>query len=801
MDMTTDHKPNPAAAPALLSQPTTSIPQTSSQSKPSRSATVETWTGSDSSTVPTCNHEDHPLKAWEADPKLTPSDATPDAWIASPSHHGGTQRDYASHDPLRSHLLNQHDSDQASLLQPSDPKLRRSSVLPAEHLDDHERGGGSASQQPEMVLLSSHEASHAPSYGDLFFDLLFAACLNTYSNAVSLEKFANVAAFIGYFTALWWAWWSQAYFDVRYRRPSHYHPYLFTSCQLVVRAVVLGLWVAFSTTPSEFSRGSFTNFTLIYGCSRLALALDHTVVLTFDLVSWHKRHSLIYHTNTASDASHTQDASKLSSRNNDAPKTGRRDDDAIILRTHLVSIVSLVFSGLLWILSRLVRHNGVTAPLLVMWILGVSIEATAQILNELNGVLSPLATSVLPERLVLFGLIILGEGFTGIAETLNKISPGAKDQRDGQAIASGGWGGDTILQAVSCVLIIILQFGGYFHRATSQIDMRSVFVVLWAYIHVLLHMSSALLVVGLKKILGFQNTLNALEQFFNYPQLYLPNTAPWNTLTPDQVSEPYNDGNGTSPLSTNGTLAGISSVIAVIQSNDGASIPNLDQAQRLVASVVGLAGGPNETEKLVAQVDVTDVSNAVSSQFASSLVLPFKSYFEFADNVVNPDSVNQYIVKSLFQFKYIYVASAAYLAVDIVIKAMQSSDDRKLRSFRLAMALRFGFAILLVLLQVVFTVYEGAPTNAALDGALAIIAGVLMAELISQQVVDALRSRLDRPRAHKSKFTWGMARIGQRDARPARRTGSESLSDKDGDEAIEMESHQMDAHLRNRPTG
>lgn len=591
-----------------------------------------------------------------------------------------------------------------------------------------------------MVLLSAHAASHAPSYSDLFFDLLFAACLNTYSNAVSLEKFGNVAAFLGYFAALWWAWWSQSYFDVRYRRPSHAHPFLFKTSQRIIRAAVLGLWVAFSTTPSEFSRGGFTNFTLIYGCSRMALALDHAVVLIYDLFRW-RNHPARDHAELAQPEFEPAHAALHT-----AP---RHSTKAAVVRTHLVSIAALVASGLLWILSRLVPRNGVNAPLLVMWIAGVALEAAAQLGNELSGALSALGDSVLPERLVLFGLIILGEGFTGIAETLNRISPGAKVRNEalgGAAIESGGWGADTILQAVSCVLIVVLQFGGYFHRAANSIDAVSVWVVVWAYIHMVLHMSSALLVIGLKKILSFQNTLNAMTNFIAQPTIYLPDTPQWQNLSSEQASELYNDGGGSSSLSTNGTLAGISAIISVIQSNDGANIPTLSAAQRLVASVVGLAGGEAQAQSLVEQANETDSGNALSSQFAPSLVLPFKSYFEFADNVVNPDSIDQYIVKSLFQFKYIYVASAVYLTVDIVIKLMQNRRDRTLRSFRCAMATRFAFAVLLVLLQVVFTVYEGAPSVAALDGALAICAAVLLAELIAQQIIDALRQRLDRPR-------------------------------------------------------
>ncbi|SPO29034.1 uncharacterized protein UTRI_05608 [Ustilago trichophora] len=508
MDTPNDQK----VAPPTSVQPACSVNPSQTHHHhhhPSRSATTDTILGSITSEVPTYLDSCSPPGASQL-PQKTPSFHTQtDPWTASPLDAKSHQADHTpdlSSQPQNQHHHENNDSDRASLLPRSAHQHSHHAATPSQIPDSP--GPDAPSNPHEIVLLSSHESSHAPSYSDLFFDLLFAACLNTYSNAVSLEKIANVAAFLGYLP--------------------------------------------------------------------------------------------------------------------------------------------------------------LSAPLLVMWILGVTIEAVAQILNELSGVLSPLGNGVLPERLVLFGLIILGEGFTGIAETLNKISPGAKIRNQvlgGEAIESGGWGADTILQAVSCVLIVILQFGGYFHRATSQIDMPSVLIVLWAYIHVVLHMSSALL-------------------------------GSWQGLTP-------------------------------VQSNDGANIPTLTEAERLVASVVvSQAVQPDRSARCPS--DCNRRSNALSSQFAPSLVLPFKSYFEFADSVVNPDSVNQYITKSLFQFKYIYVASA-----------------------------------------VVFTVFQGAPSNAALDGALAICAAVLLSELISQQIVDALRVRLDRPRVPKPK--WRLPRFGrsQTDKRPA----------------------------------
>ncbi|GAC94571.1 hypothetical protein PHSY_002144 [Pseudozyma hubeiensis SY62] len=732
----------------------------------------------------------HPLGTSHGDRASVGTQHKPDRGPASQPLHGSAEALLPTANP--SHPQAKHvvrpESDRTSLLpQPHDrDSLDRSA---SERRDPH-----GTSDEGGMAILSSHEADHAPSYSDLFFDLLFAACLNTYSNAVSLQKLGDVAAFMGYFGALWWAWWSQAYFDVRHRRPSHHQPFLFKSCQRIVRAAVLGLWVAFATTPSEFARGSFTNFSQIYGYSRIALALDYAVVLVWDLVQWRKRSRVAHLASREDDRDDADESDLLPPPFHPKARDAGTNDIGRIVQTRVLSIASLVASGLLWILSRFVRHNGVTAPLLVMWILGVALEAAVQIVNELGGVLSPLGNSVLPERLVLFGLIVLGEGFTGISETLNKMSPGAKLRNEasgGVAIESGGWSADTILQATSCVLIVILQFGGYFHRASSRIDLSSVLVVLWAYIHVVLHMASALLVIGLKKILGFMNTLNALQRFFDDPTVYLPNSPPWSNLTADQVAQPFNDEDGSSPLSTNGTLAGISAIISVIQSNDGANIPNLSDAQRLVASVVGLAGGQETAEQLAALENTTGVTNRLSSQFAPSLALPFKSYFEFADNVINPDSIDHFITNSLFQFKYIYVASAVYLCVDIVIKTMQSSRDRQLRSFRWAMVLRFVFAVVLVLLQVVFTVFDGVPSDAALDGALAICAAVLLAELLAQQLVDALRPRLDRPRPATRKSLLSRFRMRERPRGPS---GSSSTfatagKDDDDDEMIEMEAH------------
>lgn len=154
------------------------------------------------------------IAASEASPKVTQADEHPGGWDAPKPLEKQVQSS--------PHQDCQQQSDSIALLPRHSHDALRSGPLEQGGSRNHDQLNPPESH--DMALLSSNESSHAPGYSDLFFDLLFAACLNTYSNAVSLERFSNVAAFLGYFTAIWWAWWSQAYFDVRYRRTMRHQP-------------------------------------------------------------------------------------------------------------------------------------------------------------------------------------------------------------------------------------------------------------------------------------------------------------------------------------------------------------------------------------------------------------------------------------------------------------------------------------------------------------------------------------------------------------------------------------------------
>lgn len=274
-------------------------------------------------------------------------------------------------------------------------------------------------------------------FEDCFFDLLFSASLSVYGTAASLTSFREVGQFMSFFTLLWWSWWCQTLYDVRYR--SRHHSSLFAVCaHRAIRILLLGTWVAFSTCASEFSRGTYTNFASVYALTRLALLLDH-LVSTVDPPP----------TRYTSDAS----KEKLSSR----------------FLCHFVNMSATTFSLLCWSASRFLTSKGIagslTTVVFTLWSLSVAAEISGQVYVELYGPFACLSTTQLVERLALFSLIIFGGGYENIGLALNAISP----RETSDKVFSGGWRFATVLNAISAVAIIMLLFfGELFSRGSSH---------------------------------------------------------------------------------------------------------------------------------------------------------------------------------------------------------------------------------------------------------------------------------------------------------------------------------------------
>lgn len=265
-----------------------------------------------------------------------------------------------------------------------------------------------------------------PSFEDLLFDLLFASVLNVYSNSMSFDHASQISAFAGFFAILWWAWFSQTLFDVRYRRR---HGRLRSVAQGILRVVLLCIWLAFTTTPSEFARAGFANVTLLYALTRICLILDYALILMLE-------------------------------------PTLR--SDWRVKRGAAIITVSCVISSILWGCSRL-YDNGerVAWQQGVIWSLAMVTEVVLQSATELRLYFGPLGETMLTERMATFGLIILGEGFSSLGDVLNSFSVGARNwETDGAQ--SGGWSGTSVMQVIASLVTLLMQFYGEYARVLTS---------------------------------------------------------------------------------------------------------------------------------------------------------------------------------------------------------------------------------------------------------------------------------------------------------------------------------------------
>ena len=551
--------------------------------------------------------------------------------------------------------------------------------LRTQNLDDHTEKA-SAGTEPETASSNASVSSASlpsiqfPTFNDLLFDLLFASVLTVYSSAISFSKAGQIFGFIGFFSLLWWAWWSQTLFDVRFRGPDPDRPWWLRSAQYIVRIALLGAWIAFSATPSEFVRRAFTNFSAIYTITRACLLLDHLLIFL-------------------------------------QPVSRRSRPSTIAL---VANMVACFVSGLLWVLSRFYDVDlEVGWQQLVMWCCGIATELIVQLLVECKQVFCPLGSTVLVERMATFGLIVLGEGFNGLGTVINSLSPGSKNW-DNFGIPSGGWGGYTLLNVISSLLVILMQFNAYFRDAVRELQLSSAFnMLLWCYAHLILHLSSAVTVLGLKKVVAFSNAVSALDSFISYPADYLPSTEPWSNITSDDL-QVLIDSNTTNidPVSTPGTLL---SIVSIIRSVSGADIPDLEQANAL--SAAGRA--------------IENIS------FNSPMRISLQPFFDLADatNNLNPASLDTWMVQNLFHFKYLYGACAIFLASEVFVKLVRGYATRSLKKAAPSLIYRFAFAVILSIIQLIYAIYQGAPSEAALAGALPILAGVLVAEWLGSLAI------------------------------------------------------------------
>ncbi|CAO1632841.1 unnamed protein product [Parajaminaea phylloscopi] len=619
----------------------------------------------------------------------------------------------------------------------------------------------------------------APSFDELLFDLLFAASLNTYSQAARVYNSGQAVGFIGYFALLWWAWWTQSVFDTRCRRPELGYPRPFKTVQIALRLLLLGAWVGLSSTPAEFSRNGFTNFSALYAVTRLLLVADWLAVILYDLVDdWR--------------------GSRRSAQTKGrwAPWEVLRDD-----WTYLASAASSLASSILWYCVRFRKQrHAVNGQLLGLWLPGIAIELVVQILVEAFGPEQSLSLTVMPERLSLLLLIILGEGFNGVSEQLTKLSPGYK-MPDGSP--AGGWTGFTILQVCSSIGLIVVLFWGYFRRAEKEYHSSKLMALFAGYLHLILHAASAIIVIASKRLISFINTIVALDQFYNDPGKYLPQTEEWSQYTAERISDFYS--NATNPPSIftlNATDPGLATVLAIssiIQSTDGAQFPSVDAARWLAeaaSSFILVSNNGTDVSQISAALDQATSSdtavNYVQEVYGVALTNQLEPLVNVASAMVNSLSSVGYLENQLFQYKFLFAASAVYLAVDCGIKIIQGigTSDKgrrrlKRKTFWASMGIRFAFALVLIGTQVVYyekiTAGDGSVPNSIVAG-LAICACIQLLELIAQVLLDSRQWWLSAWKAITGRSKRPERQRDRQSRRPSNET--DGGTDDDGDDVL-----------------
>lgn len=308
-----------------------------------------------------------------------------------------------------------------------------------------------------------------------------------------------------------------------------------------------------------------------------------------------------------------------------------------------------------------------------MWLTAITVETLVLIWVETRPSLTKhhLGHTPICERLALFALVILGQGFVAMGQLLNSISPGLKipSMADpSRSIPQGGWDVIVVLNTCSAVLIICCAFVTYYRDADTQIrrkTVRRLTILGWSAVHVLYFASAALLVVGLKRLLALQSVVSAFTRLIISPQDYLPNTPEYAHLTTPRIEKLISNYTKTASLDHNSTLlsldlntpeAGVLAMVSVIEGFQGASIPSVDLARALVRSAIALQSSDFQQE------DLLNSNSALRVQ-----LLHYSSYLE---TIREPHSIRGVILDGLFQFKYVYLAVSVIYTCDVVIKGV-----------------------------------------------------------------------------------------------------------------------------------
>ncbi|PWN37258.1 uncharacterized protein FA14DRAFT_183391 [Meira miltonrushii] len=569
--------------------------------------------------------------------------------------------------------------------------------------------GNTNSQQTDSTETSSDKEKamneKLPKYEDFFTDLLLTACLSVYSENADLTSISKISIFIGYFSLLWWSWWSQTLFDVRYRG-KYENDLLMEYYQNFLRgASILGR-IGFASVSSEFVHGGYRDFAVFYVLSRVILIFDY-LMLIFYIEDGSPGSS-----DNPQNTTESQEATEYHNTNGDYSIT------VIKIQCHWIIIVGTIISIVFWSGSVFIDVDKNTVPrkAVVFWCIGISVEIIAQWFIESKSSLEHLSKTPMVKRLRTFSFMVFGNGFDNVGQALKLVGLSFNSRGGSQ---DGGNAFIAFLNGIASVIIVILLFFDYYPDVDkNKFDADPAQIALWCYTHFILHVTSAVLMIALGQTISYINTLTTLIQLHNHPSSYLPKDSDWQTyINSPNLTQVFNNNSmpaaGDIPSNYTRTVV---ELIATTISLRGAIVPELDLAQRLF--------------------DSTKPFKDFSLPPAASTA--YGKYVDAINAMQKADSLDRYLSENFFNFNLVYICPAIYLFGNTVLKELEhrrtDEDAVSRRAKNFSQCIRICCGVILVLVQVILLLTFGRtdPRTMAVESGLIILACILMLESFLQ---------------------------------------------------------------------
>ncbi|PGH08235.1 hypothetical protein GX51_01389 [Blastomyces parvus] len=276
---------------------------------------------------------------------------------------------------------------------------------------------------------------------ELFYDLFFVANLSSFTSTHEINTTANLTAYAGYISLLWFVWLQTTFFDLRFHTDS--------VLSRVFRALHLGIMAGFAVLGPNFDPShpmakphEFRNMSLVLMTCRIILALQYASIV------WYI-------------------------------KGYRRTVSPTLLVIITLLAAAMAYLGLAFTFTKTSGHLAFIA-----WYVIGAVEAVFMIsISSFWRVLSFKETAIV-ERFNGMTLIVLGEGVVGMTKAATRVAQGATNIPK-----------SSIGLIISYILIIYFIYTIYFDQISEK-RFGSIRQQIWAILHFPLHMAILLTIEG-----------------------------------------------------------------------------------------------------------------------------------------------------------------------------------------------------------------------------------------------------------------------------------------------------------------